>query len=217
MASVAAWLPFARAAAIGWVPIANNALPRAPAVERKPRRAQEEKFIINVSGRRFETWRNTVEKYPDTLLGKRILGSIETRIIIRLSAFQKCSRLLSQVMVQVCKHFVRRGLSQQTLTSFSGRSVPNVQTSNWCLVELTLSLQATGRCCFLSFPVTAPLLWSCFFSDEHTSHFRSCWNDDRTVADFHSSSSLLIVTACARTGPSIIGVLARIGRQKSSV
>ena len=69
MASVAAWLPFARAAAIGWVPIANNALPLAPAVERKPRSPQEEKFIINVSGRRFETWRNTVEKYPDTLLG----------------------------------------------------------------------------------------------------------------------------------------------------
>lgn len=26
-------------------------------------------MLINVSGRRFETWRNTLEKYPDTLLG----------------------------------------------------------------------------------------------------------------------------------------------------
>lgn len=26
-------------------------------------------MIINVSGRKFETWRNTLEKYPDTLLG----------------------------------------------------------------------------------------------------------------------------------------------------
>lgn len=68
MASVAAWLPFARAAAIGWVPIANNPLP-APPVAKDRRKREDEKFIINVSGRRFETWRNTVEKYPDTLLG----------------------------------------------------------------------------------------------------------------------------------------------------
>lgn len=68
MASVAAWLPFARAAAIGWVPIANNPLP-APPISRTTRKREDEKFIINVSGRRFETWRNTVEKYPDTLLG----------------------------------------------------------------------------------------------------------------------------------------------------
>ena len=68
MASVAAWLPFARAAAIGWVPIANNPLP-APPITKDRRKREDEKFIINVSGRRFETWRNTVEKYPDTLLG----------------------------------------------------------------------------------------------------------------------------------------------------
>ena len=68
MASVAAWLPFARAAAIGWVPIANNPLPPPPITKDK-RRREDEKFIINVSGRKFETWRNTVEKYPDTLLG----------------------------------------------------------------------------------------------------------------------------------------------------
>lgn len=68
MASVAAWLPFARAAAIGWVPIANNPLPPPP-ITRDRRKRDDEKFIINVSGRRFETWRNTVERYPDTLLG----------------------------------------------------------------------------------------------------------------------------------------------------
>lgn len=72
MASVAAWLPFARAAAIGWVPIATNPLPTPPAIcaARAARaREEEEKFVINVSGRRFETWKKTVEKYPDTLLG----------------------------------------------------------------------------------------------------------------------------------------------------
>ncbi|XP_067130889.1 potassium voltage-gated channel protein Shal isoform X1 [Centruroides vittatus] len=68
MASVAAWLPFARAAAIGWVPIANNPLP-APPVTKERRKREDEKFTINVSGRKFQTWRNTVERFPDTLLG----------------------------------------------------------------------------------------------------------------------------------------------------
>ncbi|XP_017776953.1 PREDICTED: potassium voltage-gated channel protein Shal isoform X1 [Nicrophorus vespilloides] len=68
MASVAAWLPFARAAAIGWVPIATHPLPPPP-IPKDRRKADDEKLLINVSGRRFETWRNTLEKYPDTLLG----------------------------------------------------------------------------------------------------------------------------------------------------
>ncbi|XP_063716106.1 potassium voltage-gated channel protein Shal-like isoform X2 [Symsagittifera roscoffensis] len=66
MASVAAWLPFARAAAIGWVPIASNPLPPPPQQEKN---IKDEKVIINVSGRRYETMRSTLEKYPDTLLG----------------------------------------------------------------------------------------------------------------------------------------------------
>ncbi|XP_071083335.1 potassium voltage-gated channel protein Shal-like isoform X4 [Haliotis cracherodii] len=67
MASVAAWLPFARASAIGWVPISQNPLP-PPRVQPDHKRG-DEKLSINVSGRRFETWRTTLEKYPDTLLG----------------------------------------------------------------------------------------------------------------------------------------------------
>ncbi|KAK3850170.1 hypothetical protein Pcinc_043106 [Petrolisthes cinctipes] len=55
MASVAAWLPFARAAAIGWVPIANNPLP-APPIPKDKRRPDDEKLHINVSGRRRH-WR----------------------------------------------------------------------------------------------------------------------------------------------------------------
>ena len=70
MASVAAWLPFARAAAIGWVPIANNPLPPPPTMEGGGKaRSQDRKLVINISGRKFETWQNTLEKYPDTLLG----------------------------------------------------------------------------------------------------------------------------------------------------
>ncbi|XP_060067829.1 potassium voltage-gated channel protein Shal-like isoform X2 [Ylistrum balloti] len=67
MASVAAWLPFARASAIGWVPVAQNPLPQ-PVVRAENRRG-DEKLTLNISGRKFETWRTTVEKYPDTLLG----------------------------------------------------------------------------------------------------------------------------------------------------
>ncbi len=67
MASVASWLPFARAAAIGWVPVSQNPMPPPP-LERT-RTHSDEKVVINVSGCKFETWRNTLDKYPDTLLG----------------------------------------------------------------------------------------------------------------------------------------------------
>ncbi|XP_057702102.1 potassium voltage-gated channel subfamily D member 3-like isoform X2 [Corythoichthys intestinalis] len=63
---VAAWLPFARAAAIGWMPVASCPMPVAP---RDHRRRQDELIVLNVSGRRFQTWRTTLDRYPDTLLG----------------------------------------------------------------------------------------------------------------------------------------------------
>ncbi|XP_038069550.1 potassium voltage-gated channel protein Shal-like isoform X2 [Patiria miniata] len=63
----AAWLPFARAAAIGWVPIAPNAMPVAP--ERHTAATEGGRIVLNISGRRYETWRHMLEKYPDTLLG----------------------------------------------------------------------------------------------------------------------------------------------------
>ncbi|XP_069798063.1 A-type voltage-gated potassium channel KCND3 isoform X3 [Narcine bancroftii] len=65
-AGVAAWLPFARAAAIGWMPVANCPMPLAPGDKNKK---QDELVILNVSGRRFQTWKNTLERFPDTLLG----------------------------------------------------------------------------------------------------------------------------------------------------
>ncbi|XP_060899265.1 potassium voltage-gated channel subfamily D member 3-like isoform X2 [Labrus mixtus] len=63
---VAAWLPFARAAAIGWMPVANCPMPVAP---RDNSKRQDELIILNVSGCRFQTWRTTLDRYPDTLLG----------------------------------------------------------------------------------------------------------------------------------------------------
>ncbi|XP_026125915.1 potassium voltage-gated channel subfamily D member 3-like isoform X2 [Carassius auratus] len=78
-AGVAAWLPFARAAAIGWMPVANLPMPVAPSNKNKH---QDELIILNVSGRRFQTWRNTLDRYPDTLLGsseKEFFFNEETR------------------------------------------------------------------------------------------------------------------------------------------
>lgn len=54
--------------AIGWVPLCSSPLPPPP-LTREYKRGDDEKFIINISGRRFETLRNTIERYPDTLLG----------------------------------------------------------------------------------------------------------------------------------------------------
>ena len=67
MAAVSAWLPFARASAIGWVPVSAVAMP--PPVVRNVRDRVDEKIRLNISGMYFETWRQTLEKYPDTLLG----------------------------------------------------------------------------------------------------------------------------------------------------
>ncbi|XP_059904685.1 potassium voltage-gated channel subfamily D member 2 [Gadus macrocephalus] len=63
---VAAWLPFARAAAIGWIPVASTPLP-TPTNDKL--RTHDRLIVLNVSGTRFQTWRNTLERYPDTLLG----------------------------------------------------------------------------------------------------------------------------------------------------
>nr|XP_039250332.1 potassium voltage-gated channel protein Shal-like isoform X2 [Styela clava] len=64
--AVAAWLPFARAAAIGWVPVTAGELPPVPHSRRK---TSDEIITLNVSGSRFQTWKQTLEKYPETMLG----------------------------------------------------------------------------------------------------------------------------------------------------
>jgi len=75
MASMASWLPFVRAAAVGWIPIAANPLPsylqdcgfaRASATGTG---ASADRVRINVSGHVFETWRHVLDKFPTTLLG----------------------------------------------------------------------------------------------------------------------------------------------------
>ncbi|NP_001119942.1 A-type voltage-gated potassium channel KCND1 isoform X1 [Danio rerio] len=65
-AGVATWLPFARAAAVGWLPLAKKTMPKPP-IDKKNR--NDEILFVNVSGLRFQTWKNTLDRYPDTLLG----------------------------------------------------------------------------------------------------------------------------------------------------
>ncbi|XP_069785214.1 A-type voltage-gated potassium channel KCND1 isoform X2 [Narcine bancroftii] len=67
-AGVSAWLPFARAAAVGWLPLAKAPMPRAPVAGRGSKHG-DELLVVNVSGRRFQTWKGTLDRYPDTLLG----------------------------------------------------------------------------------------------------------------------------------------------------
>ncbi|XP_068162779.1 A-type voltage-gated potassium channel KCND2-like [Antennarius striatus] len=64
-AGAAAWLPFARAAAVGWMPVAGAPMPVPPRLRRPP----DGLVVLNVSGTRFQTWRATLDRYPDTLLG----------------------------------------------------------------------------------------------------------------------------------------------------
>ncbi|XP_077449774.1 uncharacterized protein LOC144068817 isoform X2 [Stigmatopora argus] len=65
-AGIAAWLPLARASAVGWMPLARGPMPAVPP-EGRP--GEDLVLVLNVSGIRFQTWRKTLERYPDTLLG----------------------------------------------------------------------------------------------------------------------------------------------------
>ena len=67
MTSVSAWLPFVRATAIGWVPLSKKPMPKP--FLKQDKCPSDSKLIINVSGFHFETWKYTVERFPDSLLG----------------------------------------------------------------------------------------------------------------------------------------------------
>ena len=70
--SVASWLPFARASAVGWVPLSRHPMPiQLPGVLGGgiPAAKSGEKLTLNVSGRHYEAWLQTIERFPDTLLG----------------------------------------------------------------------------------------------------------------------------------------------------
>ena len=70
--SVPSWLPFARASAVGWVPLSRRPMPiQLPGVLDGGDTAAKsgEKLKLNVSGRHYEAWLQTIERFPETLLG----------------------------------------------------------------------------------------------------------------------------------------------------
>jgi len=73
MASVSGWLPAVHASAIGWIPIAREPFKSAQLTsagsESGSKPVAEERVRLNVSGQRFETFRRTLERFPETLLG----------------------------------------------------------------------------------------------------------------------------------------------------
>lgn len=55
-AGVATWLPFARAAAVGWMPLAKKTMPKPP-VDNSSK--SDEILYVNVSGIRFQVRHHT--------------------------------------------------------------------------------------------------------------------------------------------------------------
>lgn len=70
--SVASWLPFARASAVGWVPVSRRPMPTPLPCSlggESTTAKSTEKLTLNVSGRHYDAWLQTIERFPDTLLG----------------------------------------------------------------------------------------------------------------------------------------------------
>lgn len=61
-AGVATWLPFARAAAVGWLPLAKKTMPKPP-VDNSSR--SDEILYVNVSGVRFQVGASSTEHAPN--------------------------------------------------------------------------------------------------------------------------------------------------------
>ena len=79
MASLVSWLPLVRGTAFGWIPVTADVFPPPPLmhfIDGSTRTVTgvtsippDNRMRINVSGQHFETWRHSVDRYPNTLLG----------------------------------------------------------------------------------------------------------------------------------------------------
>ena len=88
MASVAAWLPFARAAAIGWVPIATNPLPPPPEISDKQRAEGSlfTSYLVTFEGKRQMIFAAAAEARPQP---KCIVASAGSAVSLFFSNLQK--------------------------------------------------------------------------------------------------------------------------------
>ena len=57
------WVPVVQASLLGMAPFSQTSFPAPPS------RKTDRRIVINVSGRRYETWENTLKRHPETLLG----------------------------------------------------------------------------------------------------------------------------------------------------
>lgn len=64
---VGAWISYAKAAEIGWLPLANGSPHNIPNI--KKYKEPDIKITINVSGRRYQTYYHTIDRFKETLLG----------------------------------------------------------------------------------------------------------------------------------------------------
>ena len=64
---VGAWISCAKAAEIGWVPLVNGSPHNIPNITKLKEPIL--KVTLNVSGRRYQTYYHTLDRFKDTLLG----------------------------------------------------------------------------------------------------------------------------------------------------
>lgn len=67
------WLQVVNAGLIGMSPLMNKEF--SSAIRQPFMNQNDRRIIINVSGRKFETWEKTLQKYPETLLGSLDISS----------------------------------------------------------------------------------------------------------------------------------------------
>ncbi len=65
-ADIGSWFACGDSEATGWMPMQHNAMDS----ETEDGKLEDaERIIFNISGRKFETWRSTLDRFPSTLLG----------------------------------------------------------------------------------------------------------------------------------------------------
>lgn len=64
---IGTWFSYGDSEAPGWLPVQNCSI--QPGIVLEEKAEEPERIVFNISGRKFETWRSTLDRYPSTLLG----------------------------------------------------------------------------------------------------------------------------------------------------